>query len=188
MRDAAERISQGQKVAVMFGPERAGMENDDIARANAIVSVPVNPDFASLNLGQCVLLMAYEWRRASGAVEDRRIEMAGAEWAQAHEVEKLAERGLQRHLVEKLQERHVEGLAAKVTLEDLVDLRFEDDPIVDRVHLHVVELVPARLSAPRLRLVHDVVRHQEERLQPLDAPAEDGGASVLLVGKLAAGR
>ena len=104
------------------------------------------------------------------------------------EVEKLAERGLQRHLVEKLQERHVKGLAAKVTLEDLVDLSFEDDPIVDRVHLHVVELVPARLSAPRLRLVHDVVRHQEERLQPLDAPAEDGGASVLLVGKLAAGR
>ncbi|SDE09281.1 RNA methyltransferase [Limimaricola pyoseonensis] len=91
MRDAAERISQGQKVAVMFGPERAGMENDDIARANAIVSVPVNPEFASLNLGQCVLLLAYEWRRASAEVEDRRVEMAGAEWAQAHEVEKLAE-------------------------------------------------------------------------------------------------
>ena len=44
MRDAAARIAQGQKVAVMFGPERAGLENDDIARANAIISVPVNPD------------------------------------------------------------------------------------------------------------------------------------------------
>ncbi len=91
MSDAAERIAQGQRVAVMFGPERAGMENDDIARANVIVSVPVNPEFASLNLGQCVLLMAYEWRRASTEVAARRVEMAGAEWAQAHEVEKLAE-------------------------------------------------------------------------------------------------
>ncbi len=90
MQDAARRIAEGQKVAVMFGPERAGMENDDIARANAIVSVPVNPEFASLNLGQCVLLMAYEWRRASTETEAHRVEMAGAEWAQGHEVEHLA--------------------------------------------------------------------------------------------------
>ena len=41
-------------MAVLFGPERAGLENDDIARANAIVTVPVNPDFPSLNLAQCV--------------------------------------------------------------------------------------------------------------------------------------
>ena len=65
MADAARRIAAGQGVAVLFGPERAGLENDDIARANAIISVPVNPDFASLNLAQCVLLTAYEWRRAS---------------------------------------------------------------------------------------------------------------------------
>lgn len=66
MADAAARIRAGQRVAVMFGPERTGMENGDIALANAIVSVPVNPDFPSLNLAQCVLLMAYEWRRAAG--------------------------------------------------------------------------------------------------------------------------
>ena len=52
MRDARERIGRGERVAVLFGPERAGLENDDIARANAIISVPVNPDFASLNLAQ----------------------------------------------------------------------------------------------------------------------------------------
>ena len=61
---ARERIAGGERVAVLFGPERAGLENDDIARANAIVSVPVDPAFPSLNLAQCVLLMAYEWRRA----------------------------------------------------------------------------------------------------------------------------
>ncbi len=63
MQVARERIGAGEKVAVLFGPERAGLENRDIALANAIISVPVNPDFASLNLAQCVLLTAYEWRR-----------------------------------------------------------------------------------------------------------------------------
>jgi tRNA/rRNA methyltransferase len=91
MRDAARRIAAGQKVAVMFGPERAGLENDDIARANAIISVPVNPEFPSLNLAQCVLLTAYEWRRATEDVVDLRVEMAGADWAEQIEIEKLAE-------------------------------------------------------------------------------------------------
>ena len=65
MDQARSTIARGERVAILFGPERAGLENDDIARANAIVSVPVNPDFASLNLAQCVLLMGYEWRRQS---------------------------------------------------------------------------------------------------------------------------
>ena len=64
MADAAARIAAGERVAVLFGPERAGLENDDVARANAVISVPVNPDFPSLNLAQCVLLTGYEWRRA----------------------------------------------------------------------------------------------------------------------------
>ncbi|MEE2860407.1 MAG: RNA methyltransferase [Pseudomonadota bacterium] len=49
--------------AIIFGPERTGLENDDIARANAIVTVPVNPGFPSLNLAQAVLLMGYEYGR-----------------------------------------------------------------------------------------------------------------------------
>lgn len=61
---ARDRIAAGERVAVLFGPERAGLENEDVALANAIVSVPVDPAFPSLNLAQCVLLMAYEWRRA----------------------------------------------------------------------------------------------------------------------------
>ncbi|MBT8410149.1 MAG: RNA methyltransferase [Alphaproteobacteria bacterium] len=91
MAEAAGRIAAGQHVAVLFGPERAGLENDDIARANAIISVPVNPRFTSLNLAQCVLLTAYEWRRTQTDPAPRRLELAGTEPATALEVEKLAE-------------------------------------------------------------------------------------------------
>ena len=97
MRDAAARIAAGDHVAVMFGPERAGLENDDIARANALISVPVNPEYPSLNLAQCVLLVAYEWMRASDDVIQLRTELAGTDWATGDEVEHLA-----RHFEERL--------------------------------------------------------------------------------------
>ncbi|MEX2520443.1 MAG: TrmH family RNA methyltransferase, partial [Paracoccaceae bacterium] len=63
MRDAGARIAAGERVGFLFGRERSGLETADIVRANTIVTVPVNPEFASLNLAQCVLLIAYEWRR-----------------------------------------------------------------------------------------------------------------------------
>jgi len=66
MEEAAGLIRDGARVGVLFGRERTGLENDDILRAGAIVSVPVNPAFPSLNLAQCVLLMAYEWQRTIG--------------------------------------------------------------------------------------------------------------------------
>ncbi|MEM8842810.1 MAG: RNA methyltransferase [Pseudomonadota bacterium] len=65
--EARARMAAGERVGFLFGPERSGLENDDIARANAIVSVPVNPAFPSLNLAQCVLLLAYEWGRSTHA-------------------------------------------------------------------------------------------------------------------------
>lgn len=91
MQIAAERIAVGEQVAVLFGPERAGLENADIARANAIISVPVNPKFASLNLAQCVLLTAYEWQRQTGLIEHERIEPGNGTWASGLDVEKLAD-------------------------------------------------------------------------------------------------
>ena len=90
MAEARARGARGERVAVLFGPERAGLENDDIARANAIVSVPTNPDFASLNLGQCVLLMGYEWRRAATGAGGHEMEMAGTDWASHAEIDALA--------------------------------------------------------------------------------------------------
>ncbi|MCH2078682.1 MAG: RNA methyltransferase [Rhodobacteraceae bacterium] len=96
MQVAAEKIAAGEKVAVLFGPERAGLENDDVARANAIITVPVNPEFFSLNLAQCVLLTGYEWQRASTDYEMEVNDPRG-DWANGEEVEALA-----RHYEEKL--------------------------------------------------------------------------------------
>jgi tRNA/rRNA methyltransferase len=63
--EMGRRIALGQRVGVMFGPERQGLENDDVALADAVVMAPVNPRFASLNLAQAVLLMGYEWMKES---------------------------------------------------------------------------------------------------------------------------
>jgi tRNA/rRNA methyltransferase len=63
----APHVAAAEPVAVMFGRERHGLENDEVALADGVVTFPVNPAFASLNLAQAVALMAYEWfKLASG--------------------------------------------------------------------------------------------------------------------------
>jgi tRNA/rRNA methyltransferase len=57
----APHVAAGENVAVLFGRERYGLENDEVALADRIVTFPVNPAFASLNLAQAVALVAYEW-------------------------------------------------------------------------------------------------------------------------------
>ena len=59
--EMTSHIAGGGKAGIMFGRERAGLENDEVALANRIITYPVNPGFASLNLAQAVLLMGYEW-------------------------------------------------------------------------------------------------------------------------------
>ncbi|HEX5237050.1 MAG TPA: RNA methyltransferase [Sphingomicrobium sp.] len=60
----ADRIWQsGERSAILFGAERSGLETEEVALANAIVTVPINPEFGSLNLAQAVILLAYEWSR-----------------------------------------------------------------------------------------------------------------------------
>ena len=49
--------------AILFGPERSGLETDDVAIARTIITVPINPVFGSLNLAQAVILVAYEWSK-----------------------------------------------------------------------------------------------------------------------------
>ncbi|QIK41085.1 RNA methyltransferase [Pontivivens nitratireducens] len=92
MQHARALSAQGLKVGVMFGPERAGLENEDVIRADALITVPVNPDFASLNLAQCVLLTAYEWRRQDADIPPEVLELAGARLAEGGEVEHLLDR------------------------------------------------------------------------------------------------
>jgi len=69
-----------------FSPEGAMK----LARANAVINVPVNPEFGSLNLAQCVLLIGYEWQRQVGTFDHERVEMAKTVWASQGESEALA--------------------------------------------------------------------------------------------------
>lgn len=64
--ETATKIHQGGgRSAILFGPERSGLDAEDVALARSIVTVPVNPDFSSLNLAQAVILMAYEWSKGA---------------------------------------------------------------------------------------------------------------------------
>jgi tRNA/rRNA methyltransferase len=60
------RVAAGEPVAILFGRERNGLENDEVALADAILTLPVNPAFASLNLAQAVVIVAYEWFKLGG--------------------------------------------------------------------------------------------------------------------------
>jgi len=68
--ECAPRIAAGEKVALLFGRERAGLTNHEVALADCILTLPVNPAFASLNLGQAVVIVGYEWfkLRTAGAL------------------------------------------------------------------------------------------------------------------------
>jgi tRNA/rRNA methyltransferase len=72
------RTGAGQRCGLMFGGERAGLTNDDVALANAVVTVPLNPAFASLNLGQSVLLIGYEWYLSDDATPASLFEGKGS--------------------------------------------------------------------------------------------------------------
>ena len=58
------RAAEGRS-AILFGPERSGLETDDVALARTIITVPINPEFGSLNLAQAVILVAYEWSKGA---------------------------------------------------------------------------------------------------------------------------
>jgi len=65
--------ARGERVGILFGPERWGMTTDEVAYAEAIIEVPLNPAFASLNLAQAVLIVAYEWHIAADATPARYV-------------------------------------------------------------------------------------------------------------------
>lgn len=61
--------------ALVFGAERSGLDSDDVALAHSIITVPINPEFGSLNLAQAVILMAYEWSKFVGLVQPPAVEL-----------------------------------------------------------------------------------------------------------------
>ncbi len=82
---------------VLFGPERAGLDNDDMAHADTLVRFPLNPAFMSLNLAQAVMVMAHEWWTAADATLPRRLMTHETRVATKGELE-----GLLAHLVAEL--------------------------------------------------------------------------------------
>lgn len=84
--DTLARLEQGERTGYLFGPERTGLENDDVSLADAVVTVPLNKDFSSLNLAQGVLVVAYEWRMAAIAAPDRVLAAGKAERATREDV------------------------------------------------------------------------------------------------------
>ncbi|MBS0533520.1 MAG: TrmJ/YjtD family RNA methyltransferase [Proteobacteria bacterium] len=65
--ETAPRVAGGETVALVFGRERNGLENHEVGLADRILTLPVNPAFASLNLAQAVIVVAYEWFKLAGS-------------------------------------------------------------------------------------------------------------------------
>lgn len=80
-----------QKCGILFGPERTGLENDDVAMANAILQIPLNPGFSSLNLAQAVLLVCYGWLSAGNVFSPGEVSayMGATDYAKKDEIENL---------------------------------------------------------------------------------------------------
>lgn len=90
-RAAAPRLraaaAAGDPSGVVFGPERTGLDNDDVARADALVVVPLDPAFTSLNLGQAVLLVAYEWYQSGDETPGEELPLTDSRPADQEELE-----------------------------------------------------------------------------------------------------
>ena len=104
-----QRFSAGQKTGILFGRERFGLYNEEVGLADEIVTFPVNPAFASLNIAQAVLLMSYEWMK-SGLESETQTAFAGPVVEPAP---KAALQGLFDHLEEALSVRGYFRPAAK---------------------------------------------------------------------------
>lgn len=89
--------TRGLSAGVLFGPERAGLDNDDMAAADTLVRYPLNPDFMSLNLAQAVLVVAYEWWLAEDETASRALMTNETRVARKGEVDNFLE-----HLVREL--------------------------------------------------------------------------------------
>jgi tRNA/rRNA methyltransferase len=83
------KAAAGQRCGILFGPERTGLLNDDIPLADAVVTIPTNPEFASLNLAQSVLLIGYFWWRLGIEAPAQRLETGGNPPATKAELENL---------------------------------------------------------------------------------------------------
>jgi tRNA/rRNA methyltransferase len=115
---ARELAGNRGRSAILFGPERSGLETEDVALARAIVTVPINPEFGSLNLAQAVILCAYEWSKGLALAQPPSEELLPA--APQEELE-----GMIGQLMEMLEPRgyffpHSRAEATRLTLRNML--------------------------------------------------------------------
>jgi len=82
-------IGRRERVGILFGPERTGLENDDMVHADTALSIPLNPQFSSLNIAQAVLLVAYEWAAAGEETPAERMSDHATRPANKEELQNL---------------------------------------------------------------------------------------------------
>jgi tRNA/rRNA methyltransferase len=82
-------IGGGARVGILFGPERTGLENDDMVHADTALTIPLNPQFTSLNVAQAVLLVAYEWIASADATSAERLSEHATRAATKDELQNL---------------------------------------------------------------------------------------------------
>lgn len=89
MRSLAET---GVGVGILFGPERKGLQNNDIALADVVIQAPLNPAHSSMNLGHAVMVMAYEWFQAGDETPDKVLNLGRTDLATKDELLRFFER------------------------------------------------------------------------------------------------
>lgn len=141
LKELCDVSAGGSGTGILFGRERWGLENEEVARANIIVTFPVDPKFASLNVAQSVLLMSYEWRRVAAAA-------APAEAPEAPPATREEVTGLWQHLVDVLRPSGY----------------FRPAEMVERLERNLLNIVSdASWSKQQVRTLRGVLRHLEGR-------------------------
>ncbi len=87
-----DHLKKGEACGLLFGPERTGLLNSEVADCTAIIEVPLNPGFASLNLAQAVLLIAYEWSQQKFPAAEREFVTNDSPLATREELTNFLER------------------------------------------------------------------------------------------------
>ncbi|MCR9257619.1 MAG: RNA methyltransferase [Alphaproteobacteria bacterium] len=140
-----QEAARGGKCGILFGPERTGLDNEDLVRANGLVTIPLNPGFTSLNLAMAVLLIGYEWWSAGDATPDREIS-GGHMPATREEFRNFMDR-----LTERLDETGFlrEGDLAPTTVRNLTNL-----------------FQRAELSAHEINTLHGMIKYLQRTALP----------------------
>ncbi len=138
-----DRSASGAKTGILFGRERWGLENHEVALADEIVTFPVNPAFASLNIAQAVLLMSYEWMRSSDA-----IDQTGFSGAEPVPARKGAVQSLINNLESALEDAHY----------------FYPPDREERLKMNIRSIfVNGRFQDPEIQTLHGIISALERR-------------------------